>query len=127
MSITKFLRANWDRVGGGLSILAGLVTLIVGYQRISDAHPVSAQLPYLISGGLLGIFLLGFGGLLWVSADLRDEWRQLWLIRDALVRLSAEQSASAGAPLAQWLIDINGDEAETSSNGSRRAHASERT
>src|SRR5581483_6829949 len=107
-------------------ILAGLITLIVGYHGISAAHRVSSQLPYLISGGLLGIFLLGLGGLLWVSADLRDEWRQLWLIRDALVRLSADSSSSANAPVAQWLIDISGDDAAPAANGSRRAHAGER-
>jgi hypothetical protein len=25
----------------------------------------------------VGVFLLGLGGVLWLSADLRDEWRKL--------------------------------------------------
>jgi hypothetical protein len=34
-------------------------------------------MPYIASGGLGGIFLLGLGSTLWLSADLRDEWRKL--------------------------------------------------
>jgi hypothetical protein len=30
------------------------------------------------------VFLLGLGGMLWLSADLRDEWRELRAIRKRL-------------------------------------------
>jgi len=112
MSPFTFLRRNWERVGAAVSILAGAVTLILGYHGLNDAHSVRDQLPWIISGGLLGIFLLGLGGLLWVSADLRDEWRELWLIRDALVRLAAGQPTGSLGP---WSED-----AETVSAGARR-------
>ena len=52
-----------------------------------------------VSGGMFGLFLLGIGALLWLSADLRDEWRKL----DALDRHLAETArlpvpASSDAP-----------------------------
>jgi hypothetical protein len=128
MTPMKFLRANWERAGACLSILAGALTLLIGYQRISDANSVSDQLPYIISGGLLGIFLLGLGGLLWVSADLRDEWRELWMIRDALVRLAAGQSGAAGGSIAAWFDDISGaDDEVVAAGGSRRRRADEQS
>lgn len=97
MSPLTFVRRNWERVAATASILAGAITLIFGYHGINGAHSVRQQLPWIVSGGLTGIFLLGLGGLLWVSADLRDEWRELWLIRDALVKLAAGQpTASLG-------------------------------
>jgi len=117
MSPLTFVRRNWERVGAAVSILAGAITLLVGYHGIDAAHSVRDQLPWIISGGLLGIFLLGLGGLLWVSADLRDEWRELWLIRDALVRLAAGQPA---ASLGTWSEDP-----ETAPAGARRRSRSD--
>jgi hypothetical protein len=31
----------------------------------------------MISGGILGLFFLGSAGILYLSADMRDEWRKL--------------------------------------------------
>jgi hypothetical protein len=93
MNPMTFLRTQWDRVGAWICIAAGAIVLFVGWWGISGTDKVGRQLPYIISGGLFGVFLLGLGGLLWVSADLRDEWRELWVIRDALVKVAAGQSA----------------------------------
>jgi hypothetical protein len=49
------------------------------------AYPAD-QLPYIISGGVGGIFLLGLGAMMWLSADLRDEWRKLDRIDENLAR-----------------------------------------
>jgi hypothetical protein len=117
MSPLTFVRQNWERVGAAVSILAGAITLIFGYNGINNAHLVRDQLPWIVCGGLTGIFLLGLGGLLWVSADLRDEWRELWLIRDALVKLAAGQPT---ASLGTWSEDT-----ETVPAGSRRRSRSD--
>jgi hypothetical protein len=42
-------------------------------------------MPYVVSGGLVGIFLLGLGGVMWLSADLRDEWRELARLERAVL------------------------------------------
>jgi hypothetical protein len=44
---------------------------------VSDTAFPAEQIPYVVSGGLVGVFLLGLGAVLWLSADLRDEWRKL--------------------------------------------------
>ena len=67
-------------VGRGL-VVAGAVLLIVGWFHVSDTGFVAEQLPYLASEGLGGVFLLGLGGMLWLSADMRDQWRELRAMR----------------------------------------------
>jgi hypothetical protein len=94
MNPMTFLRTQWDRVGAWVCIAGGAVVLLLGWWGISGTTNVGRQLPYIISGGLFGVFLLGIGGMLWVSADLRDEWRELWGIRDALNKVAAGQGAS---------------------------------
>jgi hypothetical protein len=49
----------------------------VGYIGVSGATLPTEQLPYLASAGLFGLFALGVAATLWLSADLRDEWRKL--------------------------------------------------
>jgi len=131
-----FVRTQWDRVGAWIAIVAGAVVLLLGWWGISGTTSVGRQLPYIISGGLFGVFLLGLGGLLWVSADLRDEWRELWVIRDALVKvaagqgagldhskfsLSAEETQEAEAVLAGGQLRSHGSSASNSSHRRRAA------
>ena len=81
----KYLRNEWDRAGAWLCVIAGAIALIVGYFGVSGTLETGKQIPYVVSGGLVGLFLLGLGALLWVSADLRDEWRKLDAIDRHLV------------------------------------------
>lgn len=97
MNITAFFRTQWDRAGAWICIAAGAVVLFAGWWGISGTTEVGRQLPFIISGGLFGVFLLGLGGMLWVSADLRDEWRELWAIRSALAAI-ANNRESEHAP-----------------------------
>jgi hypothetical protein len=75
--------------------LAGAILLIVGWYHVSDTGFVSKQLPYIASEGLGGVFLLGMGGMLWLSADLRDQWRELRAMRH---RLDATGEPIGAAP-----------------------------
>ena len=61
---------------------------------MSGSPYAAAQLPYIISGGIGGIFLLGVGATLWLSADLRDEWRKLDCIEEALRERQGETEPS---------------------------------
>jgi hypothetical protein len=70
MDPTKWLRLQWDRALAWVLVGAGAIALI-------------------ISGGMGGIFLLGVGATLWLSADLRDEWRKLDRIEEALQQREA--------------------------------------
>lgn len=77
MRLVRWLQLHWDRVTGWCAIAAGAVALLVGWIGASGTPYPAGQLPYLLSGGLGGIFLLGLGGTLLLSADLRDEWGKL--------------------------------------------------
>jgi uncharacterized membrane protein YtjA (UPF0391 family) len=90
MALVKRLLEQWDRSLSLVLLLVGLVALILGYEGVSRTEFVAAQIPYFISGGLFGLFLLGTAGVLWLSSDLRDDWVKLQQIEE---RLDEIQSA----------------------------------
>jgi hypothetical protein len=79
-----WVRLQWDRVGAWACLLAGAITLLVGWLGVSETAYTAKQLPYIASCGLGGIFLIGMAAMLWLSADLRDEWRKLDRIEVAI-------------------------------------------
>jgi hypothetical protein len=77
MNVLRWARVQWDRVAAWICVLLGAIALLLGWNGVADEALTAQQLPYIISGGIGGLFLLGLGGILWLSADLRDEWRKL--------------------------------------------------
>lgn len=99
MDLAQWLRLGWDRAAAWACVLAGVVALVLGWVGVSDKLYTAEQIPYVISAGLGGIFLLGLGGILWLSADLRDEWTQLNRIEELLAeQAEAEHKSAASAP-----------------------------
>jgi hypothetical protein len=94
-------------------IVAGAVVLILGWVGVSRYAYPADQLPYIISGGIGGLFLVGVGAMLWLSADLRDEWRMLRRIDEALrdqagVALVVESpTAGSQPPSSGWAPDAS--------------------
>jgi hypothetical protein len=88
------VRNQWDRIGAWGCVAAGLIALLVGYFGVSGTLETGEQIPYVVSGGLVGLFLLGLGALLWLSADLRDEWRKLDAIDRHMTEVSPDRSRS---------------------------------
>jgi hypothetical protein len=84
MSILNWIRVQWDRAAALAAALIGALALLLGWVGISGEKYVTKQLPYIVSGALFGIFMIGVAAVLWLSADLRDEWRELRGIRLAL-------------------------------------------
>ena len=97
--LLRWARNQWDRVGAVVAVVLGGASLWIGYLGVSRSTLVTQQLPYLASGGLLGIFALGIGATLWLSADLRDEWRKLDEIHQD--QLAANAAAAAREELGQ--------------------------
>ena len=96
----KVLKSQWDRVAAIVLTIAGVVCLISGYAGVNDSAILAEQTRFIVSGGIGGIFLLGLGATLWISADLRDEWRKLDRIEHALaegVLKWADDSATGGS------------------------------
>ena len=84
MKLIKLLRREWDRSAAWACIGGGLLVMLLGWLGVSRTTFPAEQIPYVISGGLFALFLLGLGAMLWLSADMRDEWRKL----DAIERNS---------------------------------------
>lgn len=77
MDLKVIIRGLWDRGGGWLLIGLGGLALLLGWFGVADTALTSEQIPYVVSGGLFGIALIGVGATLLISGDLRDEWRKL--------------------------------------------------
>jgi len=88
MNLGNWMRLAWDRAAAVILIAAGAVALLLGWIGVSGEAFPAKQLPYLISGGIAGVFILGVGALCWLSADMRDEWTKLDRIEGALNRLA---------------------------------------
>ena len=88
MTFSKLLyrcfKHRWERALAVLSVVVGALALLIGWLGISRATLTTEQLPYLASGGLLGLFALGLGATLWLSADLRDEFGALLRIKNLM-------------------------------------------
>jgi hypothetical protein len=104
MEFLSWVRDQWDRVSAVVLVAAGALALLLGWLGISDALLPAEQLPYLLSGGLVGVFLLGLGTTLWLSADLRDEWRKL----DRLEEIVMGQAEASAPPPAEPAPPANG-------------------
>src|ERR1041384_8862514 len=103
MELIKWLRLQWDRVCGAAFVITGAVALLTGWSKVSATPYPAEQIPYVVSAGLGGLFLLGVGAALWHSADLRDEWRKLDRLEeklDALVAADAPKTIVTGEPQA---------------------------
>jgi hypothetical protein len=101
VDIIKWLRNQWDRAAAVAAVIFGVVALILGYLGVSRSTLATQQIPYLASGGLAGLFALGLGATLWLSADLRDEWRKLDRIHEAIQRdhaVATNGSAPTASP-----------------------------
>ena len=99
MDIAKWLRLQWDRAGAWVCVIAGAVSLILGWIGVSGSGFPAEQNAYIISNGIGGIFLLGLGGSMWISADLRDEWRKLDRLEAALHDLGAKNMTISVEPV----------------------------
>jgi hypothetical protein len=111
--LTTYVKAQWDRVGAWGLIAVGFVALFLGWLGISGTTILAAQMPYLVSGGMVGLALIGVGGMLWLSADLKDEWRKLDAIHDDVRSERAEPVAvrvAQPAPVGEaTVLDLSSD------------------
>lgn len=104
-------KSQWDRTAAVVLAAAGLITLLVAWIGVSSTIFTYKQMPYVVSGGLLGVCLVSIAGALWRSADLRDAWRKL----DALEELVASM-----AP-ADKVVDLGDTSSSRPTLASRRS------
>jgi hypothetical protein len=79
-------------LGSALAV-AGLILIVVGWVGTSHTVLVAGQIPYVVTGGLLGLGLLFLGGFLyfgyWLALLLRDGRAQAAADREDTARLAA--------------------------------------
>ena len=68
-----YIKGHLDKVGAWVAIMVGVFVLAVGWNGVWHTLNPGEQIPYIVSGGIGGMFLLGLGALLWLSSDLRQE------------------------------------------------------
>jgi len=88
MELGKWIRLAGDRAAAVALIAMGVIVIVVGWIGVSGEAYTAKQLPFIISGGIGGMCILGLGALLWLSSDLRDEWTALDRIQEALSDLA---------------------------------------
>ena len=77
MDIMTWLKSQRDRVVAWLLIAIGGLCILGGWIGVTNTVQVYNQLTYLVSGAIVGLFFLGLGVALLLSADFHDEWRKL--------------------------------------------------
>jgi membrane-bound ClpP family serine protease len=99
--LRRYVEAAGIQVFGAMLCVAGFVALVIGWWKISKESIVALQIPYLVSGGIGGALLLGMGGVLLLTHDLRLDNRRLEAVEEALNDLRAallEEAAREVAP-----------------------------
>src|SRR3954469_12821573 len=108
----------WDSVRpvlGYVLVGLGLLALLLGWYGVSGESVVAKQLPYLASGGLLGVALVALGARFMLIQDLRRDSRRLDRLETMVNELHAALLARPDAP-GRSLREYSA-ESEANSNG----------
>lgn len=96
-----FWRWVWDSVRpvlGYILVAAGLIALLLGWYGVSGESLVAKQIPYLASGGLLGVALVVLGGRFMLMQDLHRDSGRLDRLETMVNELHAALLARPDAP-----------------------------
>jgi len=98
------MRRTWGNLGGQLGlgcIAVGILIIGLAWNGAAGVDFVQGQVPYLLSGGFLGLALVGFGAaLVVVQSNRRDRSvleAQLRELNTAIARLANAVGSSAAA------------------------------
>lgn len=92
-------RLNWDRLLAVAAGGAGAVALLVAWLGLSDVLIDHGQVPWIVGGSFVGLWLLGLAGTAWLAAVLRDQWSALRRIAGHLAELGVASVADIPAPV----------------------------
>jgi len=108
------MKLRWDKLGGLLGILyclVGALLIFLGWNGAASYDRVSAQIPYVVSGGIAGLALVVLGSALLIAQSHRGDRAALQAtledLRDALGRVAAAEEVVAvahGAGLASGVV-----------------------
>lgn len=122
-----FWRWAWASIRpylGHVLVVLGLILLVVAYFGVSRETFVARQIPYLISGGLLGLAAVTLGSRLMLIEDLRRDSGRLERLEVAIVELRAALLVQPDYPVGAHLSGNGQDAAAvTGEIGSQRGSA----
>lgn len=72
---------RWWVIGAIVSMVVGFLFILGGYWGASGSAIVAIQIPYLLSGGLLGVGFIVIGSAIFVRYSL-SRYLRFWLIRE---------------------------------------------
>jgi hypothetical protein len=104
-------------VWGWILVGLGFVVILIGYLGISREALVAKQLPYLISGGIGGLALVGFGAMLVGTEDLKRTHERIDQLEDLVVDLHNALLNRPDAPVLSSNGDSGGRQAEEVASG----------
>jgi hypothetical protein len=85
------LRNTWQVVAGAILLPVGIAVIILGWQGAAHGRVDQQQIPYLISGGILGLALVLIGGFFFWAHWLYRIYDQADFHHLELMRVQAEQ------------------------------------
>jgi hypothetical protein len=107
------MKLRWDRFGGLLGIsycVIGALLIFLGWNGAASYDRVSAQIPYVVSGGLGGVALVVFGSALLIAQSHRNDRASLQAtledLREALGRVAAAETVVAVAHGSHAAADV---------------------
>ena len=98
--------------------VAGLLAVLVGYLGVRDESHIELQLPYLLSGGLGGLVLMGLGALVLIQYQMRIQARRFAEMTDSLDEWKEQALAALRGFLEGAEIDV--EVLTPTTNGRRR-------
>jgi hypothetical protein len=75
---------NMLRLLAGVLMLAGVIAVLLGFLGVRDQANIELQIPYLMSGGLGGLALIGLGALALLQHQMRKQEQRMARITDEL-------------------------------------------
>src|SRR4029079_12875110 len=94
----KWVGRSTRPVWGWVCVGIGVILIIVGYLGVSREALVAKQLPYLISGGILGVAFVGFGGMLIGTEDMKRAQERIDRLEDLVEDLHTALLSRPDAP-----------------------------
>jgi hypothetical protein len=114
-----FWRWVWDSVRpvlGYVLVALGLLALLIGWYGVSGESIVAKQLPYIASGGLLGVALVALGGRFMLIQDLRRDSSRLDRLETMVNELHAALLSRPDAPGRDYAFEAGTTAANGQSN-----------
>lgn len=68
----------------GALVLAGLVAVVLGFLGVRRNDDIVLQMPYLASGGLLGLALISLGALVLIQQQMQEQSRRAAAVTESL-------------------------------------------